>query len=218
VVLSGSEIGPGYWVVTLAAEVREPPPADDSGGAAGEAGEAGAGSGAGGTGEGEADDAATSGGAETWYLELGVVGDPEDALAAVTAPAVLPSGPPVPEGWEIESSLTRLDDDDPVVLTIDGFLQAMLADGGDPGRYLAPGLDLDPPSSPLFAEVAVDTVEVTEIDAATIRAHVWVTGTTAAGTPHRLRYQLTLGLRDDRWEVAGLSGAPAVEQTTGGAS
>ncbi len=218
VVVSGSELGPGYWSLTLAAEVVEPPVDDSGEGAASPGGDQEAPANAAAPRGADAEEGAPSRGATTWYLELGVVGDPEQSLAAVTAPAVLPAGPPVPDGWEIESSVTRLEDEDPVALTIDGFLRAMLAGGGDPGRYLAPGFDMPAPASPVFAELEIDTVEATSVDQTTTRAHVWATGTTAAGIPHSVRYQITLVLREDRWEVSGLSGAPAVEHAADGAS
>jgi hypothetical protein len=228
VAVAGHEIGPGYWAVTVAAQVTEPPAPggatapDDGTGAPGGGPGAGSPDGSlddiGSEGQGESRDGTPGEGdalppmVSTWYLELGIVGDVEGGLAALAGPAVLPAPPPLPEGWAVERAGSAADADDPVAVTVDGFLQALLTGSSDAARYLAPGVEVPTSSSPPFAEVEVDGVYVTVVDDVTSRAHVWLTASTPGGSEHRVRYEVTTVLRADRWEVVSLTGAPAARR------
>jgi hypothetical protein len=191
--VAGQRLGDGYWTVTVAVDVVEVPlPSIED--------------------ETDVDLAAEAAPpAVTWYVELGVVGDPEVGLAAMTTPAVMPGAPPLPEGWRVEGrSAGRPDAGDPVVAMVDGFLSALLTGSGDPSRYLAPGVEV-PVSAPApFADITIDEIGVAQLDEPAEAIQVWLSVTTPGGSRQSAFYEIEAAERDDRWEVLSVSGAPTV--------
>jgi hypothetical protein len=148
----------------------------------------------------------------TWYLEVGVARDGRGRLTAVGEPAVVPaprpSGvPPVAAGPRLDSPGTE---DDAAIATVDGYLRALLTGDGDVSRYLAPRAEIAAVSPPPFADVRVDRIAVTAQEDDTARLRVAVEATSTSGAARSLGYELTLTARDDRWEIAAMSGAPAL--------
>jgi hypothetical protein len=187
--VAGRRIEEGYWAVTVAAEVTEPaaPQAADTD-AAGNA------------------EAPTT----TWFVEVGIVGDADGGLAALTTPAVLPAPPTVSDGWQRDDAgAWTPDEDDPVVATIEGFLTALLTGEGDPSRYLAPGGSIVPADPPPFTELVVmQMAAVGNSDDTEVRAWTQVQVTTPGGARRVVAYEVVIARRVDRWEVVELSGVP----------
>jgi len=153
----------------------------------------------------------TTVGTSTLYAEVGVVVGPAGEMAAVGTPAVVP-GPPHP------TAAVRLagptpgipGTDDPVMVAAEGFLNALLTGSGDVSRYLAPGVEVTAVDPPLFTEVSIDRLAVSEIDGAT-RARILAVATTAAGGRRAVGYELGIRERAGRWEITAISGAPALD-------
>ena len=151
----------------------------------------------------------------TWYVEIGVVSD-SGGLAAAGAPALVGAPSPVTAGWEVaEPTLRTVEPDDPVAATVQAFLDALLAGGGDVARYAAPDVDVAAPDPVPFVEVQLRRLGVAEQPGGGLRARAEATGTTAAGGQRTVSYEIELVQRGGRWEIASLSGAPALEPTDG---
>jgi hypothetical protein len=144
----------------------------------------------------------------TWFVEVGIVGDPTRALAALRTPAIMPGPPAVDEGWSYtaEPWVVPQQGDD-LAPTVEGFLAALLADEGDPGRYLAPGVEIPAADPPPLAEVFVEEVSADEQEDGLWRVQVRATGVTAAEEEQPLAYELVVRWRGDRYEVVELWGA-----------
>jgi hypothetical protein len=176
----------GYWAVTVAASVVER----------------------------DRDGAALP--ATTWYVEVGVVGDDNGSLTAAGTPGLVAAPSPVSAGWRVgEPTLRNPEPDDPVAATVQGFLDALLAGGGDVARYVAPGLEVVAPDPVPFVEVQLRRLGVAEQPASRLRARLEAIGTTAAGAPRTLSYEIDLVQRGGRWEITSLSGAPTLKSTDG---
>lgn len=203
-VIASREVQPGYWSVTVAADVTSH---DDKGKstrlgvqffrvgiqATGPAG-------AGGTGQG-----ATAGYAAT------------SLPAQVAAPTVLKPGSLVYETDRGSSSA------DPSVETARGFLAAYLTGTTELDRYTSPGTRLQPISPAPYAAMKVTGVQDDSsgsgqqrvpADGAVLRQLVQVDATDRAGSPVSLSYALTLKSRAGRWEVASVDDAPAIRASS----
>lgn len=187
--VSGEERASGYWAVTVAADVVEAIPVDDA------------------ASPGDSEPETVS---SRWYLEVAIVGDVGGGLAALTTPALVPGPAEVATDWRASVDALRPPGDGPLALTVEGFLGALLADGGDASRYMAPGVEIDTLETPPF--VAVDLVGMSddELDDGMTRVLAEVTATTPGGSRTRLTYELMLSEWSDRWEIASFSGAPSV--------
>lgn len=147
----------------------------------------------------------------TLYAEVGVVVGPAAEMAAVGTPAVVPGPPALTIAVRPAGPAPGIPGvDDPVVVAAEGFLNALLTGTGDVSRYLAPGVDVIAVNPPLFTEVSIDRLAVTEIDGAT-RARVLAVATTAAGGRRTVGYELGIRERAGRWEITSISGAPALD-------
>jgi hypothetical protein len=178
--VAGHAIQDGYWVVTVRAELAE-----------------------------RVDDAAPS--AANWFVEVGVVGDVSGGLAALSTPSVMPAPPRIAAGWQSSRpALHRPSDGDPIVATVEGFLDALLAGQGDPSRYVATGTVIPAASPPPFVDVAIEQIAVEEQDDGDMQVWVDVRATSPAGRDQPASYQLVLAPRADRWEIAVLWGAPSI--------
>lgn len=192
--IGGTLLEDGYWKVTVAADVVEPPPEPAEGEPPAD--------------EGEEPEPVRA----RWFVEIGVVGDANGGLVAVDAPALMTgrtfdtSGLRL-VGPELEPVLA----DDPVAGTLRGFFDAYLTGRGDLSRYLAEGVEGSPITPAPFAAAAVDrmSVETTSDDRLLIRAEVRVT--TRSGIQQLLGYELQAQLSSSgRWEISHAAGAPTL--------
>jgi hypothetical protein len=183
-IVAGRQVEDGYWAVTVAADVAEVASAPAVPG----------------------EPPATS--TTTWFVEVGVVGEVDGGLSALTTPAVLPAPPAVAEEWQSNTSGRSPEQNDPVVATVQGFLAALLTGEGDPSRYLAPGETIAAADPAPFAELVVLEMAITDLDDG--RARVWtqVQVTTPGGSRQVVAYEVLVAQRVDRWEVVEISGVP----------
>ena len=155
-------------------------------------------------------------GPSLWFVEIGVL-DTDAGLVAAGLPAVVPS--PVraeaallPAGRTLKVPAA----DDPIAVTTQAFLDALLAGRGDVSRYLAPGAHMEP-VTPTFDSVRV--LRTAEVTATAGRNVVRLEAAAVApGVELRLGYELTLEQRAGRWEVRRLSGAPTLRPGPTGAA
>lgn len=199
--VAGRRMADGYWAVTVAADVVDADP-DAAASEAEEQIEAAAG--------GSAEEEQREREA-TWYLDVGIVGQPDGGLAALAAPAVMPGPEEAVPGWSIgEASVGDAVEGDPIVATVEGFLSALLTGERDPERYVAPGVEVRPTSPAPFVEVAVQDVSMEEMEDGRTWVLVQALGTTRGGVSQSFVYDLILQQRVDRWEIQTLSGVPTV--------
>ncbi|WP_051852123.1 conjugal transfer protein [Streptomyces sp. NRRL F-5650] len=203
-VIASREVQPGYWSVTVAADVT----AHDDQGKSTRLGvqyfrvgiQATGPAGAGGTEQG-----ATAGYAAT------------SLPAQVAAPAALKPGGLAYETDRGSSSA------DPSVETARGFLAAYLTGTTELDRYTSPGTRLQPISPAPYAAVKVTGVQddssgsgqqKVPADGTVLHQLVQVDATDQAGSPVSLSYALTLKSRASRWEVASVDDAPAIRASS----
>jgi uncharacterized membrane protein YgcG len=194
--VAGRVLQEQYWAVTVVAEVTETVPVvdpDDPG--------------AGEDGGGERTERQT----RDWYLEVPIVGDPEKGLLALTAPAVLPAAPTSSTGWEASvHDPVKPSDDDATLRTVQGFLEALLAGTGDPGRYVAPRVHVTPAAPPLFEDVEVVDLAIDKLHEGEYRVLARIDATTPGGARQQFSYELVVVERVDRLEITQFSGAPTM--------
>lgn len=205
----------GYWEVTVAVDAVECVPRPDESGATG---------GADGDDAGEAEGractfpAGTEGAAQpgrrrtvTWYVEIGIVGEVDRGLAALTTPALMPGPPAVSDEWRpaVEDREPPRDDD-PVASTVEEFLRAALAGDGDVARYLAPDAEVRAADPPPFIELDLVEIGVEELADGRLRSRPQVEVTTPGGGRQVLVYEVLLDQRADRWEIVKFWGAPTL--------
>ncbi|WP_327740613.1 conjugal transfer protein (plasmid) [Streptomyces nojiriensis] len=200
-VIASREVQPGYWSVTVAADVT----AHDDKGKSKRLGvqyfrvgiQATGPAGAGGTEQGPA----TAGYAAT------------SLPAQVAAPTALKPGG---LAYETERGASSAD---PSVETARGFLAAYLTGTTELDRYTSPGTRLQPINPAPYAAVKVTGVQddlsasgqqKVPADGTVLHQLVQIDATDQAGSPVALSYALTLKSRAGRWEVASVDDAPAV--------
>ena len=188
--VSGQARHEGYWAVTVAADVTETIPLPE-----GEAGD-----------EGDGLEHVES----TWFVEVAIVGDVDGRLAALTTPAIMPTPPEVVTGWYASSEAPRPAEDGPLTTAVEGFLGALLAGGGDPSRYLAPGGEVSAVTPVPFDEVRLVQMSADVLDDGQTRVLAEIDATTRGGTTTRLTYEILLEEWADRWEITEFSGAPTL--------
>jgi hypothetical protein len=187
--VAGQLVQPGYWSVTVVADLARPvepaEPAEDPV-------------------EGSPDPEPEP---FTWYVEVGIVGDPRSGLAALRTPAIMPGPPAVAEGWSSNAQRWESpDEDDELARTVEGFLDALLAGEGDPQRYLAPGVEMAAVDPPPLEAVVLDELAVDELDDGRLRVQARVTGLTAGEEEQPLAYELVIRW-GERYEVLQLWGS-----------
>ncbi|MGV2917373.1 conjugal transfer protein [Streptomyces alfalfae] len=201
-VVASREVQPGYWSITVAADVTA---RDDKGKskrlgvqyfrigiqAAGPAGDGG-----------------TEQGTTAGYAATSLP-------SQVAAPTTLKPGGLVYETDRGSSSA------DPSVETSRGFLTAYLTGTTELDRYTSPGTRLQPISPAPYAAVKVTGVQddsprsgqqKVPADGTIQHQLVLVDATDQAGNPVSLSYALTLKSRAGRWEVASVDDAPAIRE------
>ena len=148
----------------------------------------------------------------TWYVEVGIVGSVSKGLKAITTPAVVPAPPGIPDAWRTAAPNAEApENDDRVAATVEGFLNALLAGKGDPGRYLAPRVEMEAADPAPFTELTVTQMSVVELSNGDIRIWALARVTTPGDSTHTVGYELEATQRIDRWEILSVWGAPAVE-------
>ncbi len=205
-VIASREVQPGYWSITVAADVT----AQDDKGKAKRLGvqyfrvgiQATGPAGAGGT--------ASSAAAMTGYAATSLP-------AQVAAPSALKPGALAYESDRGSSST------DPAVETARGFLTAYLAGTSELDRYTSPGASVQAISPAPYAAVKVTGVkddassagqQKVPADGTVLHQLVQVDATDQAGSPVSLSYALTLKSRAGRWEVSSVDDAPAIRASS----
>lgn len=171
----------------------------------------------------------------TWMVQVGVTvtGEPGTArryfsvpvqltdtgLVALTLPAPV-AGPAAADTAPRLAYRYRAAPSDPVVLSAQQFLTALLTGAGDVNRLIAPGTAITSVSPAPYTAVKVTDVatagELTggEVPADGTQLRVLVTAT-ATGQPNQqagVQYPLSMAVRGGRWEVTALDPAPAVQR------
>lgn len=154
-------------------------------------------------------------GPSLWFVEIGVL-DTDTGLVAAGLPAVVPSPLRADAALPVGPTLRVPGADDPIAVTAQAFLDALLAGGGDVSRYLAPGARIEP-VTPTFDSVRV--LRTAEVTTTAGRNMVRLEAVAvAAGVELHLGYELTLEQRAGRWEVRRLSGAPTLRPAAAASS
>lgn len=148
-----------------------------------------------------------------WFVEIGVVRDENGALVAVGEPALVPApAEPADEPRPAGGGLgVPSGDDEAMANTVEGFLSALVAGDGDVSRYVAPGVEMAPVTPAPFTQISLQRWSVTELSDTEVRIRLTARGTSAAGVPRTVSYELGLKERAGRWEVRTLSGAPTLD-------
>jgi hypothetical protein len=198
VALGSTEVSPGYWPVTVAADVVAQP----AGRAAVDEGlhyyQVGV----------EALGSPSAGGARAGARPAGYTAT--SLPAEVAAPAALQPG-------ALVYGTATLSDSDPAQAVVGGFLSAYLAGTGELGPYTSPGVVLSPIAPAAYTSVTVTGVSddapdgtggtTVPADGTQRRVLAQVDATDSTGT-YALTYALTLRARAGRWEVDSLDPAP----------
>jgi len=149
------------------------------------------------------------------YYRLGVIEGERAGAAAYTAIGV-PMQVPAPLGVaapQLAYAASPLPDSDPVAATVQQFLTALLAGGGDVSRYVAPGVDVEPVLPAPFRAVKVVDLRrgVGPVTAGRVSVLATIVGGDDAGREQQLMYPLDLAEREGRWEVTALVPAAHTE-------
>lgn len=201
--VAGRQVGDGYWIVTVAAEVIETVDDQEQEEQDEDA-----------TPPDETPDEEEAGPRQTtWFVSVGIVGDVGGGLAALTTPGVIPASQTVDDGWGVALGEPRAaQSDDPLKLTVEAFLSALLAGRGEASRYLAPGVAIASADPPPFEEVVVEQLATQDVDESSVRVLVRARATTPGGAEQSLSYELVALARVDRWEISDFSAAPSARR------
>lgn len=204
VTVAASEVNPGYWSVTVAADVM-----DTSG------------------------PTTKSAGVHYFMVPVLALGGPESGgtgaagrrpgfvATALPAEVAAPSVSGAPElGYDGTTPITR----GPLQDTISQFLNAYLAGSGDLGRYLSPSTQLHPVTPAPYRSVQVTSINAkgqladadSSVPADGTVTHVLATVDAVDSAQQRwpLTYALALTARAGRWEVTRMQNAPALAPST----
>ena len=179
--LGAHQIGPGYFAVTVAAEVVASESSSDGQGAWVPAG--------------------------TRFYSVGVV-ETEAGWAVTGLPTLVGAPPRAVPAELLVGRLDGLDSTPGLEETVSRFLAAYLTGVGELARYTAPSSRIEPVQPPPFSEVEVLESGLVDSSDGAGQVRVVVRAADAAGRAQVLEYSLTVGLRDGRWEVSELLPAP----------
>ncbi|MFF9458770.1 conjugal transfer protein [Streptomyces flaveolus] len=203
-VLASREVQPGYWSVTVAADVTAH------------------------------DDKGKSRRLGVQYFRVGIqatgpasAGGSEQGTTAGYAATSLPAQVAAPTALKPGDLAYETDrgssSADPSVETARGFLAAYLTGMTELDRYTSPGTRLQPISPAPYSAVKVTAVQddssgsgqqKVPTDGTVLHQLVQVDATDQAGSPVSLSYALTLKSRAGRWEVASIDDAPAIRASS----
>lgn len=151
------------------------------------------------------------------YFQIPVLFTPTGARAAsLPSPVAAPAA-----GSQIEMAYrASADRSHPMIVSAQQFLNAMLADSGEIGRYTSPGVVIAPITPPIASAVEIDTVAASE-ELPSANDSVRDGQSARILLTVRLRdeeqqarmsaqYALTMKARAGRWEVAAMDSAPQV--------
>lgn len=142
----------------------------------------------------------------TLYFEIGIV-EADGDLVAAAAPAIV--GAPRSAVGSRPVPISAPEADDPIAATLDGFFRSLLVGDGDLSRYLAPGTVINAVLPAPFVDTEVTGLSSRRSERE-VAVRVELGATAADGAEWTLGYEVSLTARDDRWEVASMSGAPAL--------
>jgi hypothetical protein len=196
--VTGQLVQPGYWTVVAAADLTRPATTTTT--------EIGLGDGQDGHGGQSGQDEQRE--EVTWFVEVGIVGDPRTTLTALRTPAIVPEPPPAEQGWASTTQRWQVPGPgDDLAQAVSGFLNALLAGEGDPGRYAASGVDISAVDPPPLQSVAIDQLAIEDLEDGRLRVQARVTGAVSEDQEQPLAYELVVRWRDDRYEVLQLWGS-----------
>ncbi|WP_055532793.1 conjugal transfer protein [Streptomyces graminilatus] len=205
-VIASREVQPGYWSITVAADVT----AKNDAGKATRLGVQYFRVGVQATGPASAGGTSTSDAAVAGYAATSLP-------AQVAAPASLKPGALVYESDRGTSST------DPAVETAKGFLSAYLTGTAELDRYTSPGVRLQAITPAPYSTVKVTGVQddssgseqqKVPADGTELHQLVNVDAADSAGNTVSLSYALTLKSRAGRWEVDSVDDAPAIRASS----
>jgi hypothetical protein len=149
----------------------------------------------------------------TWFVQLGVANDRAGRYVALTTPAVVSDPrPATPLPSLSQAALTTPSPEDPVAVTVTGFLAALLTGNGQVDRYLAPAVQIDAVSPSPFETVRLDGIASTRTGAAVV-VRVSASARSSSGDEWMLGYELALVERDGQWQVRSMRGSPSLAPT-----
>lgn len=182
--LGAEEIAPGYFAVTVAADVV----ANDH----------------------DADGASLRVSQGTWFFSVGV-GETPTGWTVTGLPSLI-SAPANVEAPEL--LVDRLEGVEPDIdELLSRFLSAYLTGEGELARYVAPSSAIVPVQPPPFANVEVVAAGMAATTDAGTHVAAVVRATDLAGRTQLLEYSLAISERDGRWEVSALLPAPPLQAT-----
>ena len=147
----------------------------------------------------------------TWFFELGIVAVDDDRYLALAAPSLVPAPSTGTAAWTVSGDRAAPEPGDPMADLVQKFLAALLAGGGDPAPYLAPGAEVpDAQGTPPFADLSVVELATKDLGDGQTWVLAHVVATTPEGAHLPLTYDLVVVERVDRWEVVKLSGVPTL--------
>ncbi|MDF1595735.1 MAG: conjugal transfer protein [Acidimicrobiia bacterium] len=184
--LGAQEVAPGYYAVTVAAEVvahvTEP---------------------------GRAPATVPTG---TRFFAVGVA-ETRNGWTATGLPSLISAPPNVEAPALLVDRLDGLDVEPAVAELLAEFFAAYLASEGDLTRYVAPALEIVAVQPPPFVEIEVAAAGSAEPSDGVTPISVLVRGTDSDGRAQLLEYSLMVSQRDGRWEVSDLLPAPLLVTT-----
>lgn len=136
---------------------------------------------------------------------------------ALPAPVAAPGVAAQPPRLDYRYRATQ---DDPVAVSVQQFLAALLAGDGDVTRYLSPGTTISPVTPAPYTSVTVTDIATdleliagaaAPADGTQLRALITAT---AIGDPEQqasVQYPLTLTVRGGRWEITTIDATPALQ-------
>ncbi|MDH3295336.1 MAG: conjugal transfer protein [Acidimicrobiia bacterium] len=187
--LGASEVAPGYYAVTVAAEVVAA--------------------------ESDSDGQPTWIPAGTRFYSVGVAETVTGwAIAGLPALVPAPAGATAPD--LLIDRLDGLDAAPGLEQMLSRFLAAYLAGDGELTRYTSPSSPIVPVQPSPFSSVEIQKAGIAETSDGPTEVAVVVRATDIVGRAQILEYALVVEQRDGRWEVSELLPAPPLVMTTGG--
>jgi len=184
--LGAEEVGPGYYAVTIGADVvahiTEP------------------------------DGTTTSAPVGTRFFSVGVA-ETGNGWTATGLPSLIAAPSDVETPALLVDRLDGLDVDPGVGELLAQFFTAYLAGDGDPTRFVAPALEILAVQPPPFVEVEVIAAASSDPSGGATPVSARVRGTGSDGRAQLLEYSLLVSQRDGRWEVSDLLPAPLLATT-----
>lgn len=147
----------------------------------------------------------------TWFVEVGVVGDLEDRVAALSTPAIVGAPPAVSDAWQSTGrDAASPEAGEPIAETVERFLNAWLAGDGDMSRYLAQDVRAELVEPAPFSALTLAEIAYEELEEGHVRTRAYMQATTTGGSRVEVAYEVEVIFDEDRWEVSVYYGAPTL--------